>query len=155
MKSSIDGVILQDLVSHGDRRGFFREIIRVNDDFFKEGFGQWSHSMMFAGVTKAWHLHAKQTDWWYVGSGVLRVGLCDRRESSPTHKKTMDFLMGDYQPAQLLKIPPGVAHGCQVVNGPAHLFYVTSHTYNTQDELRVRHDDPGIDFDWLKGPPIK
>ena len=67
----------------------------------------------------------------------------------------MDFLMGDHQPAQVLKIPPGIAHGCQVVQGPAHLFYVTSHVYDPKDELRIPHDDPEIGFDWLKGPDIK
>ena len=151
----IEDVICKELTTHSDNRGFFRELIRKIDDFFIEGFGQWSHSLMFDGVTKAWHYHHIQTDWWYVGSGVLRVGLCDVREGSLTYKQTMDFLMGDLQPAQIVKIPPGVAHGCQTVQGPVQLFYVTSHVYNPEDELRIAFDDPEIEFDWLKGPPIK
>ena len=151
----ISGVVFKDLRTFTDERGYFREILRVTDDVFPEGFGQCSHSMMFDGVAKAWHLHRKQTDWWYVVSGVLRVGLCDLREGSPTFRKTMDFLMGDHQPAQLLKIPPGIAHGCKAIQGPAHLVYVTSHVYDPQDELRIPHDDPEIGFDWLKGPDIK
>jgi dTDP-4-dehydrorhamnose 3,5-epimerase len=151
----IDGVVVQKLLTHADERGFFREIIRVTDGFFTEGFGQWSHSLMFGGVIKAWHLHQVQTDWWYVTGGVLRVGLHDLRPQSPTHGVTMDFLLGDLQPAGLLKIPPGVAHGCKVIQGPANLLYVTSNVYNPQDELRIPHDDPAIGFDWLAGPPIK
>ncbi|MHC4560180.1 MAG: dTDP-4-dehydrorhamnose 3,5-epimerase family protein [Planctomycetota bacterium] len=151
----IKDVFFKELVTHSDNRGFFREIIRVTDDFFADGFGQWSHSLMFDGVTKAWHYHRIQTDWWYVCSGVLRVGLCDLRKESPTYKETMDFLMGDLQSAQVIKIPPGVAHGCQTVQGPVHLFYVTSHLYNPDDELRIAYDDSEIDFDWLAGPPIK
>ena len=73
----ISGVIFKDLVTHIDQRGYFRELIRVTDEFFEEGFGQWSHSLMYAGVAKAWHLHLKQTDWWYVASGVLKVALHD------------------------------------------------------------------------------
>ncbi|NPU86161.1 MAG: dTDP-4-dehydrorhamnose 3,5-epimerase family protein [Syntrophaceae bacterium] len=151
----IDGVVVRDLVTHSDERGFFREIIRRTDDFFQEGFGQWSHSLMFDGVIKAWHFHRIQTDWWYVVSGVMRVGLCDMREKSKSYKMTMDFLAGDYQPARILKIPPGVAHGCKAIQGPVHLLYVTSHIYNPDDEIRIPYDDPQIDFDWLKGPPIK
>jgi len=151
----IDGVVTKELQTHGDRRGFFREIIRSTDEFFKEGFGQWSVSMMYDGVTKAWHHHKIQTDWWHVGMGVLRIGLCDVREGSPTYKKTMDFLLGDNLPPKVVKIPPGVAHGCQTVQGPAYLFYITSHTYNPDDELRISYDDPDIDFDWMAGPPIK
>ena len=151
----IKGVVVKKLVTHTDDRGFFREIIRVTDEFFEDGFAQWSHSLMFDGVTKAWHYHRIQTDWWYVCSGVLRVGLCDLREESPMYKQTMDFLMGDLQPAQVVKIPPGVAHGCQTVQGSVNLFYITSHVYNPDDEFRLRYNDPEIDFDWMAGPPIK
>jgi dTDP-4-dehydrorhamnose 3,5-epimerase len=146
----IDGIVFKDLTTHVDQRGFFREVIRSDDDFFDEGFGQWSHSLMFDGVVKAWHFHYLQTDWWYVVSGVLRVGLCDRRPESSTCGQTMDFLMGDYQQARALKIPPGVAHGCKVLQGPVNLLYVTSHIYNPDDEMRIAFDDPEIDFDWLK-----
>jgi dTDP-4-dehydrorhamnose 3,5-epimerase len=155
VSASIDGIVFKDLETYPDQRGFFREIIRSTDPFFAEGFGQWSHSLMFDGVAKAWHLHRIQTDWWYVATGVLRVGLCDMRPASPTYKNTLDILMGDLQPARILKIPPGVAHGCKTVQGPVNLFYITSHTYNPDDELRVAYDSPEIDFDWIKGPPIK
>jgi dTDP-4-dehydrorhamnose 3,5-epimerase len=151
----IQGIEFKELVTNHDDRGFFRELIRVSDGIFAAGFGQWSHSLMFDGVVKAWHYHNIQTDWWYVATGVLRVGLCDLRQDSPTCKQTMDFLMGDYQQARILKIPPGIAHGCKTVQGPVNLFYVTSHTYNPDDEIRIAYNDPGIDFDWLKGPAIK
>ena len=155
MNSIIDGVVVRKLKTYTDERGFFRELIRITDDFFAEGFGQWSHSLMFDGVIKAWHLHHLQTDWWYVVSGVLRVGLCDMHADSPTYKTVMDFLMGDLQPAHIIKIPPGVAHGCKTVQGPVNLFYVTSHVYDPDDEVRLAYNDPAIDFDWLKGPTIK
>jgi len=151
----INGVVFKELVTHSDERGFFREVIRGNDDFFAGGFGQWSHSLMFAGVIKAWHLHHVQTDWWYVLSGVLRVGLCDMRPESPTFRKTMDFLLGDLQPARVLKIPPDIAHGCKALQGPVNLLYVTSHVYDPADEIRIAHDDPEIGFDWLRGPAIR
>ena len=151
----INGVEIRELKTFNDDRGFFREIIRVTDDFFEDGFGQWSHSLMFEGVIKAWHFHKIQTDWWYVVSGVLRVGLCDLREESDTYKQTMDFLMGDLQPARVLKVPPGIAHGCKTVQGPVHLFYLTSHVYNPDDEIRIPYNDRRIDFDWLRGPAIK
>jgi dTDP-4-dehydrorhamnose 3,5-epimerase len=151
----IDGIIIKELTTHSDERGFFREIIRANDAFFAEGFGQWSHSLMYDGVIKAWHLHRVQTDWWYVVTGVLQIGLCDLRSDSLTYKESMEFLMGDYQKAKVLKIPPGIAHGCKTVQGPVHLLYMTSHVYNPADEIRIAHDDPEIGFDWLRGPVIR
>lgn len=151
----IEGVVLKDLVTHCDERGFFREIIRVTDGFFAEGFGQWSHSLMYTDVAKAWHIHKVQVDWWYVATGVLKVALHDRREDSPTYRETMEFLMGDNQPARVLRVPPGVAHGCKAIGATVNLFYVTSHVYDPAEEGRIPHDDPTIGYDWLKGPTIK
>lgn len=150
----IEGVLVKDLVTHTDERGYFRELIRNTDDFFKEGFGQWSHSMMHQGATKAWHIHQRQIDWWYVAAGVLKVALHDRRPTSGTKGRTEEFLLGDGQAAKIVKVPPGVAHGCKAVSAQVHLFYVTNITYDPTDEGRIPHDDPGIGYDWLKGPKI-
>ena len=151
----ISGVVFKDLDTHIDERGYFRELIRVSDGFFEEGFGQWSHSLMYAGVTKAWHLHKVQIDWWYVASGVLKVALHDTRLKSSTYRETMEFLMGDQQKPIILRIPPGVAHGCKCISGPASLMYITSHEFDPNDEYRIPYNDPEINFDWLKGPEIK
>lgn len=152
----IEGVVAQPLVRHADDRGYFEELIRVTDAFFGEGFGQLSHSKMYPGVVKAWHIHKTQIDWWYVAFGRLRVGLHDLRPESPTHGVTQELQMGDDLPPVLLKIPAGVAHGCRVIGEtPAHLFYVTSCTYNPEEEGRIPYDDPAIGYDWLSRPPIK
>jgi dTDP-4-dehydrorhamnose 3,5-epimerase len=151
----IDDVVVKELVTFPDERGYFREIIRNTDDFFAEGFGQWSHSLMNNGVAKAWHVHRIQTDWWYVACGLLKVALYDTRPDSKTYRTTMELLLGEHQPARVLRVPPGVAHGCKALSGPVHLFYVTSHVYNPADEGRIPFDDPEIGYDWLRGPAIK
>lgn len=148
---TIEGVVLKQLVTHTDERGFFREVIRETDDFFGH-FGQWSHSLMFAGTAKAWHLHQRQIDWWYC-IGTLKVGLHDLRPDSPTRGVTQTFLMGDDHGAVCLKIPPGVAHGCRALE-KTHLLYVTSNVYDPSDEGRIPHDDPEIGFDWTAFPVI-
>jgi dTDP-4-dehydrorhamnose 3,5-epimerase len=148
---AIDGVVLSELVTHVDERGFFREILRESDSHF-EHFGQWSHSLMYPGVTKAWHIHQRQTDWWYV-IGALKVALYDTRDGSATKGQLMEFLMGDGRPA-CLKIPPGVAHGCKALK-LSHILYMTSGVYDPEDEGRIPHDDPTIGYDWTAGPAIK
>lgn len=151
----IQGVEMKKLVTNTDERGFFREVIRVSDDFFGEGFGQWSHSLMHPGVAKAWHIHPTQVDWWYVPIGTLKVALHDRREDSPTRGETQELFLGENATPAVLKIPPGVAHGCKAIGGVAHLFYVTSRTYDPKEEGRIPHDDASIGYDWTAGPAIK
>lgn len=153
---TIEGIIIQPLIRHADDRGYFQEIICVNDHFFGEGFGQLSHSKMYPGVVKAWHIHKTQVDWWYVPFGRLRVALHDLREGSPTQGVTQELQLGDDLTPAVLKIPAGVAHGCRVIsNTPAHLFYITSHIYDPKEEGRLAYNDPRIGYDWLSSPPIR
>jgi dTDP-4-dehydrorhamnose 3,5-epimerase len=66
----------------------------------------------------------------------------------------MELLLGEHHGAKVLKIPPGVAHGYRVIQGPVHLFYITSQTYDPKDEGRIPHDDPSIGYDWTAWPEI-
>ena len=150
--ATILDVEIKELVTHPDERGFFRELIRETDGFFGR-FGQLSHSLMYAGSAKAWHLHQRQTDWWYC-IGALKVALYDLRPSSPTRGGLMELFMGDRHGARCLKIPPGVAHGCRALE-QTHLLYVTSNVYDPDDEGRLDHDDPAIGYDWTAFPEIK
>ncbi len=152
--AEIDGVVIKKLTTYPDQRGFFREVVRVSDDFFGEGFGQWSHTKSYQGVVKAWHVHKKQVDWWYVASGRVKVALYDTRVDSPTHGHLMEILLGEEMEPSVLRVPPGVAHGYRVLSAEAHLFYITSRTYDPDDEGRLPYDDPEVGYDWLSGPPI-
>ncbi len=91
----------------------------------------------------------------YIAVGAVKVALYDTRKDSPTHGELMELFMGEQYGAQVLKVPPGVAHGYRVLEGPAHLFYITSSTYDAQDEGRIPHDDPTIGYDWTREPEIK
>jgi len=144
----IQGVTLKNLIRHPDDRGYFEELIRVNDPFFKEGFGQLSHSFMKKNVLKAWHIHKTQIDWWYVPHGDLLVGLYDNRKDSKTYRVTNIFKLGEHFDSVILKIPAGVAHGCKVISETSELFYVTSSIYNPSEEGRIPPEDPTIGFDW-------
>lgn len=149
----IVGVTFKELKSFPDDRGFFRELVRVTDDFFIDGFGQWSHSKMARNTVKAWHFHHKQIDWWYAPVGVLQVVLYDNREESPTYKRSLEFIFGDTDAdpralASVVRIPQGVLHGCKVISEAAHLFYITSLTYNPQDEGRLPFNSPLVPHSW-------
>lgn len=150
----IEGVEVKQLVTHRDERGFFREIARDTDGIIEDGWAQVSHSFMHHGVAKGWHVHATQIDWWYVPVGDLKVGLYDTRDGSATKGQIDELLLGEHYDAQLLKIPAGVAHGCRVIGETAHLIYLTSKTYDPDEEGRIPHDDAGIGYDWTAPPPI-
>jgi dTDP-4-dehydrorhamnose 3,5-epimerase len=156
IENKIFGVEIKQLKSHGDQRGFFREILRASDPAFQSGvFGQWSHSKMAKAVVKAWHYHHIQTDWWYIPFGQVETVLFDNRPESPTFKSKMVFLMGDsmvHGPETnevLVRIPPGVLHGLKVLSdGGAHIMYITSITYDPNEEGRFPFNSPLVGHDW-------
>ena len=154
-KIVIKGVMIKKLVRYKDERGFLEELIRKTDNFFQEGFGQLSHSYMYSGIIKAWHIHKKQIDWWYCLRGDLKVALCDLRKNSSTKNIINEFTIGEHSDNIILKIPAGVAHGCKAIGEIAELLYVTSGIYDPQEEGRLPHNDPQIDYDWFKLPKIK
>ncbi len=150
----IKGVEFKELKTHTDERGFFREVLRASDPILAQGFAQWSHTMSYTGVAKGWHVHQKQVDWWYLAIGAIKVALYDARPASPTHGELIEFIMGEQHGPRVVKIPPGVAHGYRVLEGPAHLFYIVSEEYDGTDEGRIPHDDPEIGYDWTAWPSV-
>lgn len=145
----VDGVRIKQLKIFPDDRGFFAEVLKFGEDTFIE-VKQTSYTETYPGVIKAFHWHKKQTDVWFVSSGMVRVVLYDLRENSPTKGQTDVFYIGQRNPLLIL-IPPGVAHGYQVLGREsAKVFYHTDQVYNPDnpDEERINFDDPRIGFDW-------
>jgi len=145
----IEGVKVKKLVTHCDDRGYFREVLR-DDDELLTNFGQTSFTKTNPGVIKAFHWHKRQDDLWYIADGMAKVVLHDMRDNSKTQGETDVIVAGEDNPV-MIKIPIGVAHGYQVLgNKPVMLFYHTTESYNPDDpdEERVEFDDPKIGFDW-------
>lgn len=146
----INGVIIKNLNTHQDDRGFFRELIKSNEDIAIDSFAQFSHCLVNQGVLKAWHIHKRQVEWVYVSGGVIKLALYDTRRDSSTYGKIMELYLGDGFTPIFVCIPPNVAHGVKCLKGPANMFYIASKTYDPLDEGRILFDDPQIGYDWTK-----
>jgi dTDP-4-dehydrorhamnose 3,5-epimerase len=158
----IEGSAVIALQRYADERGFFEEILRASDETLAPGFAQLSWCRRKQGTITAWHVHPTQWDWWFVPHGQAKVALHDLRGGSATRGNTLELVLGEDGPDQVLAIPPGVAHGYRVLQGPFELFYVTSREYNRAhpappegEEGRIPHDDPTIGYDWEAPPPVR
>ncbi len=111
----IEGVEVVELARHRDDGGALTELARLSDGRTQTPAGftlrQINYSELEPGVIKAFHLHVRQTDVWYVppGDRMLLV-LVDVRKGSPTEGVRMRLVLGDGS-SRLVRIPPGVAHG--------------------------------------------
>jgi dTDP-4-dehydrorhamnose 3,5-epimerase len=114
-------------------------------------FGQVYLTSCYPGIVKAWHAHRRQTDHICCVSGMLKLGLYDDREESPTRGETASLVIGPLSP-RLVLIPPQVWHGFTAVGGETALVInvPTAHyEYEDPDELRRDPFDPEIPFEWL------
>jgi dTDP-4-dehydrorhamnose 3,5-epimerase len=146
---AIHDVVIKKLTTHSDDRGYFREVVREDDNLLHH-FGQSSITKTYPGVIKAFHWHNDQDDVWYVVDGMARIVLYDRRAGSPTRGVTQVVFAGEDNPVAVL-IPAGIAHGYQVLGpNPVVLFYHVTKAYDPRepDEQRIPYDDPEIGFDW-------
>lgn len=145
----IQGVEIKQLTPRADERGFLMELLRSDDAIFTK-FGQCYVSMNYPGVVRAWHWHEKQDDFFVVVKGMIKVGLYDMREGSPTRGEANEFYLGQNNNI-MLKIPVGVVHGYKTVGTePSLLINFPSEVYNPEepDEYRLPWDTDQIPFDW-------
>lgn len=143
--SRIDGVVLNELVVHGDHRGRVFEGWRESWTPFT--VKQLTEGRAQAGVMKGLHLHYIQWDYWRIVTGKMIVGLYDARPDSSTHGVSTSFIMSPETPSAL-SIPPGVAHGYYAVED-LEMIYLLSEVYNPDDEFGIRADSVGIDWPHL------
>ena len=152
--SAIEGVRVIELARHADDGGAMTELARLTDGR-AAGLGdftlrQVNYSEMAPGVIKAFHLHTRQTDVWFVPpSDRMLVLLLDVRKGSRTEGVRQRLVLGNGT-SRLLLIPPGVAHGVRnLAERAGRIIYFTDLQFSpepaTCDEGRLPWDFAGKD----------
>lgn len=147
----IKGVKIKKLKVIPDERGKLMEILRCDDECFKN-FGQVYMTTAKPGIVKAWHYHKLQTDNFTCVCGKMQLALYDGRENSGTFGEIQEFLI-DLNNPMLVQIPPNVYHGFKCVSEQeAVVINTPTHTYNAQepDEYRIDAYENDIPYDWRK-----
>lgn len=153
-RKMIDGVTINNLKNFVGEEGDFSEVIRLDTNGELEAYPgfklrQVNRTRMFPSTIKAWHLHLKQCEIWYIPpSSRMLVALWDTREDSPTFNETMRMAAGGGN-SLMIYIPSGVAHGAwNYSNDPVDFFYFVDSQFDIKDpdESRIRWDYLGADF---------
>ncbi|HET6765449.1 MAG TPA: dTDP-4-dehydrorhamnose 3,5-epimerase [Longimicrobiaceae bacterium] len=146
------------------------DVLRVEPRVFRDGRGQfhetWSAerygaagipgpfvqdnvSLSRRGVVRGLHFqhpHAQGKLVWVPRGHVLDV-VVDVRVGSPTFGRWAGFELSDGNALQLF-VPPGFAHGFQVLSDEALFAYKCTDVYHPECERTVRWDDPAIGVRW-------
>ncbi len=151
---TIDGVLVKEVRRMSGQDGTFEDLLRVNEQGRLELFPdmqvrQINRSRLLPGSVKAWHLHYKQEDLWYIPpEDHMILGLWDTRENSATKDVKMKIVMGNGV-SRLVLVPRGVAHGVvNIASTPGTIFYVVNNQFTLEapDEHRIAWDRLGSKF---------
>ena len=158
---SIDGVELVELKQFSDDGGTMTELARLADGrpqaFAGFTLRQVNYSEVEPGAIKAFHVHLRQTDIWFVPPGDrMLVVLVDVRQGGKTEGTKLRLVLGAGA-TRMLRIPPGVAHGVRNVGTtPGRIIYFTDVHFAPEpaacDEGRLPWDYAGRDvWDVVRG----
>jgi dTDP-4-dehydrorhamnose 3,5-epimerase len=137
----------------GDDRGFFmesfnrrtwREQTGVDVDFVQD-----NHSRSARGVLRGLHYQIRQPQGKLVRvvAGEVFDVAVDLRRSSPTFGRWAGAVLSAENKLQFW-VPPGFAHGFQVLSEQADFLYKATDFYAPEHERAIIWNDPDLGIDW-------
>jgi len=155
--TSIPGLIFIKRPIYEDERGFFRELVRVNE--IEEAIGvnfkfkQWSFSKSNPKVIRALHSE-DQNKIIFPIYGKLFAAYVDTRPSSKTFGKVYTHTF-DGNENEAVFIPKGVANSlCVIDDKPIYYMYLIDEYYDPKKTKGIAWDDPDLAIDWPVKDPI-
>lgn len=155
-KTSIEGVVIVDVKSYPDERGYFMETYKASD--FAHGgittdFVQDNQSASTKGVLRGLHfqINHPQAKLVRVTRGCVFDVAVDLRKGSPTFGQWEGVVLSEENKRQFF-VPRGFAHGFLVLSDYAEFCYKCDDVYHPGDEGGLAFDDPEIGIEW---PPLE
>jgi dTDP-4-dehydrorhamnose 3,5-epimerase len=156
----IPGLLLIQPKIFGDDRGFFFETYKYSE-FSAAGITahlvQDNYSKSTRGVLRGLHYQvmpkAQGKLVMCMKGGIYDVAV-DIRKGSPQYGKWAGVELTD-QNRRMLYVPPGFAHGFQVISDTAEVMYKCTDEYSPSDDRGIIWNDPDINIAWpLKDPVL-
>lgn len=153
-KKLIEGVKIVEVKKFVGEDGTFEELARMNENGNLEVLPEFkvrqiNRSKVMGGSIKAWHIHFKQEDVWYVPpEDHMILGMWDLRNDSDTKDLKMRVVLGGGA-SKLVLVPRGVAHGVvNVGKKPGTIMYLVNSQFDPADpdEKRLKWDAAGAEF---------
>jgi len=159
VKTSIPEVLIFEPKVFGDERGFFLE--SFNERVMREAgldysFVQDNHSRSTKNVLRGLHYQIRQPQGKLVRVVAGRVFdvAVDLRRHSATFGKWVGVEL-NAEDKNMFWIPPGFAHGFQVLSESADFLYKATDYYAPEHERSILWNDPVIGIEWpLNGGPL-
>ena len=155
IETKIKGCLIIEPEVFFDDRGFFLESYnkkKFEEIVGKTNFVQDNHSSSSRGTLRGLHFQRKfpQGKLVRVLSGEVFDVAVDLRKNSRTFGHSVSVILSSKN-NKIFWIPPGFAHGFQVLSESADFLYKCTDFYHKDDQHGIRWDDNSLNINW----PIK
>lgn len=157
LPTSLDGVVELRPITHGDERGWFREVFRADlleDAGLSINWVQDNESFSaLPGTLRGIHWQTEpmaQDKLVRVLSGSVLDVAVDLRRSSATFGAHVAVELTSAAGNQLL-VPRGFGHAFMTLEADTRVLYKVSNPYSPAHEAAIRWDDPDIGVAWPEG----
>ena len=143
---------------HIDSRGFFLEIfqaVKYSQIGVNIPFVQDNCSLSSKGVLRGLHFQKTKPQGklvWVVYGEIFDV-VVDLRSTSKTYRNYLSMVLSGKNKKQIW-IPPGFAHGFQVLTDSAIIQYKCTDYYDPEDEVSIMWSDPLLNINWPEKNPV-
>lgn len=158
-ETNLAGVVVIEPKVFGDERGFFLETFQ-KDRYrdlagIEEEFVQDNHSRSGKGILRGLHLQKGKPQGKLVRcvSGEVFDVAVDVNPDSPSFGEWFGLYLSAENKKQLY-IPPGYAHGFQVVSDFADFEYKCTEYYAPEEEVCLVWNDKTVGIDWPLADPV-
>jgi len=119
-------------------------------DVYKEGMPDAQINISYINSTGhivGWHSHTRQTEYWFVIKGSLKVGLAIPSNSGSNHEVKFEYLSD--KDLRTLEIPPGIHHGYKaLIPGTILMYYITEKYEKVSKYDDIRTPIGGFNENW-------
>lgn len=159
LETAIQGLVIIEPDVFGDHRGYFKET--YNEAAFKAlgldmHFMQDNLSYSRRGILRGLHFQrdpfAQGKLVSVVEGEVLDVAV-DIRKGSPTYGQHVSVVLSG-ENHRMFYVPPGFAHGFQVVSETCYFSYKCTNIYDRPSEGGLMWSDPALGVKWPVADPI-
>ena len=146
MESVFPGVVIKEITTIIDSRGYLTELYRLDEDNYQSAMAY--ESWTKPGKIRGPHEHTNQTDFFiFPGPGNFVLFLWDNRPELRTFGQQQKLIVGSRNSVKVL-IPPGIVHGYKAIGQEkARCLNFPDKLYKKEaiDEIRWE-ENPGSPF---------
>lgn len=156
--TAIDGAWVFTPRRHEDERGWFVRTLELDwcaELGLETSFVHHNQSRSRTGVLRGLHVRTGASEAKLVrcASGAVVDFAVDVRPWSSTFRAVERLELDDLANRHLY-LPPGVAHGFQVVSAVADVCYLHTRQYEPGADVSIAWDDPTLGIDWPLRDPV-